>query len=657
MTMQLNSLEQYLDEFGKNMMSAREKKIEPKWNRNLQVINGKDFYPEICEGEFKKGEAEKWRSKSIINIVRPKVYNIYSMILDIILPNDELLFTLQPNDFPMMGELPQEYKDFEEKAKNLHMKAIQQQLKERKADRQYFRKLLSLLIYGMAWSKYNLEAVTYRGYRPIGGGMNEQGQQQVRWMPYQEQKQVIGHDYVPIWQMYWDMEADKIEDGHGCFQRKLIDLFELASKKGEDWYIDTAIDRVIEEWEQNQATKLDSLDPGLRAVAQRKKTIDNREHWVRVPQKLIDKFEKEELELIKKDKETDIDILMEDQETGEEGYILVETANGKIIRYKSRPNSWQPYRKCIWEENLDQTDNPAAGPPDLMEHVQYIYTGLFRAFIDNKKLSGNIREAIKRKFFQDPSQLKHMHPGIQIDISDDCTDARQAIVPLPMQDVGPGILEAIGLIYQLKDMVSMHPEILQGSTIPKHKPDTAYEISQLMENAGRYVGQGIRNIDEALIEPEIKDMYEFNMADPTFPDNAKGNFKCTPGGFINYKNRIISVQKLKELLALVLSSDFLANEAKIRAYLDEIHINLGYDPKKFLKTDEEKQEEQQRHIEMQERARAQAFQDLMVQTQIETQGKIAIEREKAKGKAQEGESQFQRDILKQLAFPGERKAT
>ena len=110
-------------------------------------------------------------------------------------------------------------------------------------------------------------------------------------------------------------------------------------------------------------------------------------------------------------------------------------------------------------------------------------------------------------------------------------------------------------------------------------------------------------------------------------------------------------------MALVLSHELLAGEAKLRPHLEIIYENLGFTAEKFLKTEEEKQQEQQQRIEQEAHARAQALQNLRDQAQIETESKIAeieakggVELEKiaAEGGEDSGQAEesFQRDIIK-----------
>lgn len=79
---------------------------------------------------------------------------------------------------------------------------------------------------------------------------------------------------------------------------------------------------------------------------------------------------------------------------------------------------------------------------------------------------------------------------------------------------------------------------------------------------------------------------------------------------------------------------------------------MGFEPDKFLKSEEEKKKESEENARIQEEARAKAIQDLYTQTAIETESKIAIEDAKADRKAEGEEDNFQRDMVKQIGAGG-----
>ncbi|HEA68106.1 MAG TPA: hypothetical protein ENI07_14975 [Desulfobacterales bacterium] len=642
----LNNLANYLKENDQLWIDRRKKEQEPKWNRNLMMIRGDDPFPEFKKDDKGGTQGKTWRWGGVINIVRVKVYAVYGMLLDILLPNGQIPFTLElsPAD---VDDLSGEDKKIEEKAMAKQKRAIAQQFSDRKADRQLHKSILSLLYYGLSWKKYNIKEVKSKFFKRVNNLPDNvilfdpnQRRETDRFKKVKDSKDVPGNGFRSVWSIWYDMEVDfdKLEEGQGVFERDLISLYDLrqkANKPEKDGYIKAVIERVILEHDKEALIESpDGFKPGLREVARRKLVIDNREHWIRVPLNLIEQFEKDELGSIKKGEEASVDYYPDEEETGHEVHILVETADDEIIRYMRRKDKSLPYKLNVWEENLDQSNDPGSCPPDNMVWVQRLYTGLIRGYLDNLRLAGDVILALKKKYFQDPSQVDNgISPGMTIDLTDEAIRAADAIEQIVIQNVGEAYLAGIGLVERLTDIVSMLPQLLHsGVTLPKNKPNTAFEASQLEKNAGKYIGQGVRNIDEYDIEPSVWDNYEYNMMDPDFDQEAKGNFRPVAGGFTNFKNKVLTTLQIREILGLVLSHELLIADAKTRPHLEILYESVGFNPDNFLKSEEEKRQDFEERTQIQEQARAQAIQDLMAQTQIEAQGKIALENAKTKGK-------------------------
>jgi hypothetical protein len=184
-------------------------------------------------------------------------------------------------------------------------------------------------------------------------------------------------------------------------------------------------------------------------------------------------------------------------------------------------------------------------------------------------------------------------------------------------------MSGIQLMMQLKDDVSMIPTILQGFTLPKHQPDTAYELQQLTTNSGKYIGQAIRNNDEMFIEPEITDLYEYNMIYGE-DESLKVNCKVQANGFTSFLNKEVRGQRIQQILTLLLSSEILLPYVDIEPHLDVIYEALDEDPKRFVKNEERRAQEQQAQMQAQSQAQQQALQAEQAKAGIDAKKEIAV---------------------------------
>jgi len=113
------------------------------------------------------------------------------------------------------------------------------------------------------------------------------------------------------------------------------------------------------------------------------------------------------------------------------------------------------------------------------------------------------------------------------------------------------------------------------------------------------------------------------MKDPNI-NRGKGNYIAKALGFSSFENRVVRLHKTMQYLQLILSSEALMAESKLRPMLEEIAKMLDQNPETILKTPQEKQEEQKQMAEAQANAEMKAKKDYQEQLMLD------FEMEKAK---------------------------
>jgi hypothetical protein len=625
-------LSDYIDKLFDDFKQMREPD-EDKWQRNDDAVKGIDG---TRKKGWKKGEGEGWRSNTYIKLIKAKIFTAYAMLVDVFLQGGDVPFTLVQS--PHNGHIPEELQPVIDEAIEEMGDRIREQLRDRRADVETIKKFLSLAIYGMAWSKYNVLPVEHTFFE--ASEVDEETGMPVDFELRQTKKPVPGHEYKSVWSIFTDMEDDNLQTNRGTFDYDLASTFELRKKLGQPHYIDENIKKVISEFKDGETAAADdetNVPPGKRHPVKRKKVIPNKEFWGRVPIEDALDFEKD---FGLGDQAGDVDIK---ERSGEEVEVLIEKAGDEIIRYLRREPKRRPFKRCYWEESLDSASG--VGIADNLEDVQTVLNGMVRAFEDNKKLSANVITAIKRSFLA-PGQNESLTPGKQVEITEACDDVRQALQQIIIQDVGETLLSGIDLMLSMGDKVSQIPEIMQGLTLPKHKTDTLGEINWLMENAGKYLGMVIRNNDEHFVEPEILDIYIYNMKNEEY-DGQKVSCLIHATGFTSFQNKAQRQQKIMQLLQLILSDEELRAEAKVRPHLEELYKILDVDPDDYLKSSEEKRAEQQQRDE-QEAEELAAQQDLIEREAEEEREDKKLELTmKAQLDDARAENEFQRDLIRE----------
>lgn len=575
--------------------ATNRKPSETKWQRNTDAVKS------ISTGHWKKGEAEDWRSDTFYNITKTKCISAYALVCDMLLQGGKVPYALSVSPWSMVvyDDLPEVLRASVDEAIEDQTKHIGQQLMDCDADRSLMFGVMACAVMGETYAKKTVRTIIRRGYRQVSyappGMPPEEAQQYTRYEPWEEQIVAPAWEYVSNWDIFRDLETDDLKACAGIIHRAFFSPYELRNKKGMPYCLDCGIDRAIEDVASSSGGKGDSekgkMQPGLRELQHRERNIEVFEFWGRAPRRYVEDFERD-MEAQQAGFPEDVesyagkpDTLRNEEGKGDDVEIMAMVANRQIIRFARTKPEDRPFYRVAWEERVDEIGG--VGVADNLEDVQMVLNGAIRGFEDNKRLAGDVILAFKARFF---SGSPDIFPGKPIEVAEECDDARKAVQQITIQDVGQGYVDVIRIFERMGDVVSMIPQIAQGVR-PEKSADTAYELSQMLENAGKYLGSVIRNFDQCLIEPMITDFYKYNMLDPDAP--GKGDFVVKAQGFSSFQARIVRVQKLMQMLGLVLSSPVLLAEVNITEHLKEIYKAEDMDTDILLKSDADKQQEKE----------------------------------------------------------------
>lgn len=576
------------------------KTLQDKWEKSRENFLG------INLDTWKKKEGktdEAWRSDTHINMTRQKVSTAVAMVLVNMMQGGKINFDLLPSAWDKLTfqYLPQEIQEMTKMAIRNMKRQIEQQLTETNADRSFMRNVLSCALYGETVSKRVVGEVSRSGWRPkeIPGITNLTSipMDQIPYEPYTEDKKTLFWEYRPIWNIFRDLEEDDPRKSHGWIDRDLKEPHWLAGKKGQKFWIDSEIDKVLKEAQSTGQTNtnsiqeedINSLPPHLRNIQHRKKTIRILEYWGRMPTSDVKAFE-EWIKALKKDPEapapshTSMD--NEDEAMGKYEEVFAVVAGTRIVAFAKTKTEDRPFERAVWDDQLEETSG--SGVADNMKATQLTLNGAIRAFEDNKKLSGNVITALKRRLID--KMDKTLGPGSVVEISEDCDDVRQAIQPIVIPDVGATLLDLISLMEKYADDDSMIPKIQQG--ISSQGKETAFEVNQRLEASGNYIAGVIRNIDEHLVEPNITAYYNRNMKDPDVK-MGKGSYTVKALGYSSFQNRFVLVTKLQQFLNLLLANEQIAIKYDLDKLIARMGASLDVDTTEFEKSPEQLQAEQQ----------------------------------------------------------------
>jgi len=554
------------------------KSIEEKWQKNEHAFKG------VSEGIWKAKEGADWRSNTFIMLTKIKVLTAYSMVIDMLLQNGQLPFSLalSPLDEIAMEDLPPDKQEILQDQIDDMTGLIQQQILDCKGDMEVMKCVMSGAKLGETYWRSFVHDIKRSGFRQVN--MAPRGTANAerfnRFEYFERTITAPGFEYVSCWDMFRDLETDDMQKSRGYCQREYVSPYDLRQLKGQPYYLDDAIDRVIQNYAKGLSQgKKDNLKPGLRNIKNRYNTIEKLTFWCRVPRRVLENFQAE------LEGSQTAALATDFVNDGNELEIGAVMAENEVIRLITdlRPES-RPHGRVVWEIDLDGTSG--VGVSDNVESIQMVLNGMVRAFEDNKKLSANIIAAIKKSLLIDWSG--EFKPGETLEVAEEARTAAEAIQQIIFQDVGETLLSGIGLMERYADEVSMLPKILQGAVHEKQKVDTLGEINILQANAGKYIGSVIKNYDDGMIEPIVSRFYEYNMLDETVT-RGKGNYIAKPQGFAGFQEKVVRLSKILQALQIVLNSPQVQQETRLKHFLEKLFKGFDIDPQLAFKTKEEKE--------------------------------------------------------------------
>ena len=581
----------------------REKLLEPGWNRHREAFMG------IMTGWWK---ATGDQSDTHIGVTRQKVVAGVALVMDQELQGGDIPFTLVPS--PMenitLEDLPPEQAKSISEAIEDMSDVIKQQLTDCQADGVLSRNILSGALYGESIAKYYVHTLVTPGWQQVQpqGVPGIQAAPDAPWEQIETSRTGPGWGYVSVWKIFRDLEAEVIRKGAGVIERDMVSAHYLRGKKGKAFWRDDAIDRLISYAtqpgdESSTPENQQQLQPALRDVPHRWKNLDFKECYLLAPRSAVEAFERQVLEEDKA-KQTGVGSYIPpnvndlfgyetENEAGDDIAVAVGyagcsghgTNNEEIVFYRRLPPEEWPYYRFVWQDQLDEVGG--AGVADSVEQAQKMLNGSVRAFEYGKKMSSSPIIGVKERMLVDGKAPDTVTAGMVVRIGDDARNINDAMSVFTVPDVANGIVPLIDLAFRVSEEDSMIPRTAQG--LSQSEKMTAYQVAQLVEKAGKYIGQVIRNVDN-MLEEIITDFYNYNMRDPDL-DVVKGNYMVKPMGFTTYQDRIVRVQNLMQFLGLLLNNPLLAAEYKMGEIAEDIGKALNIRVERFRKSPEDKQAE------------------------------------------------------------------
>ncbi len=579
----------WLREYYKWCQQERATLVEPVWGMAYDAFMGR--YSSQWLDKWKSLEGNDWRCKVFVRFGRRKVISAVAQIEDVLFQGGGFPYNIKPTPVPEDARGMVLPKEIAQARSELMSKKIEDVLVECKYDRTLRSSILEKAIYGMSVHKcpvikqkrkmqYQLQIPRLAsGIDMVFGSQLAMKYARHSMVPTDTSIAVVEHH--SIWDVFWDMEADNFQEGMGVCIRKMMSPGMLDRMKGKPGFDDAAIDRVVSAvgTQQYGAGAKTGVNPERGQLGRYKNNIEVVEFWGRVPVKELRNssgYEAGSFYNLDTDaREVEVTAVV----AFGSGIDAVEI---RPVMPNNLPLEHRPVHEGFWEDTPHSTIG--VGILENIQDATLMINGGYRSLIDNKALSSNLMLAYIENALT-PGQNLNPRTGGKIELQSWVQDINKAVQWFSPPDTSDGLINMINLAERFGDEDSGHPRLMQGETA-KHQPNTAFEMSQLVQAANKQLGRCIRNQDEQQIEPDIESIYHFLMA--TDPDeNVKGDYQVQATGFAAYSDRVLKGQELIRLIQFQLSNENMARLLRYEEASREAWKVASFDPDQFLMTQEE----------------------------------------------------------------------
>ena len=170
---------------------------------------------------------------------------------------------------------------------------------------------------------------------------------------------------------------------------------------------------------------------------------------------------------------------------GDEVEVMACTVGGFLVRYSRQDPDSRPFAFAKCEDNIEE--NTPWGIADNCEPLQLVVNGAMRSFEDNKKLSANVITALKRRYIKG-KMPEDITPGMKLELSEDCDDARKAIQSIVIPDVGESLVSLLTMAMPM--LAPMDPRRVSA---PRGSPRLNPRASKILPPSCTPTAAGIKN--------------------------------------------------------------------------------------------------------------------------------------------------------------------
>jgi hypothetical protein len=408
-------------------------------------------------------------------------------------------------------------------------------------------------------------------------------------------------EFVPVWDIYPDMQADTMEDAQYIFQRYSYSRADLVALAKRPDFNTKAIKKYIKAFPDGNAEKetfetelmtMGDDDSGL--IQDNRKRYELTEFWGYADADLL-----RDAGVLEPGEEED-----EEELTGEV-FANVWLLGDVVIKAVPAPIEGVEYPYYFYFYDKDETSFFGEGIASVMRDTQQLFNSSVRQMLDNSAICAGPIFEVNLDLLADDEDPTDIHPfRVFMRHGDGVTANAPAVRSYSVNSHTQEYLQLAELFSRYADETTAIPRYLQGqaqgSTAGAGR--TASGLSMMFGAANIMLKDQVRHFDDGVTKPFITNMYHWNMQ---FNDDPaiKGDMSIEALGSSSLVAKEVHTERLSQLMqgtANPMDAPLFKRSEMWRDVLKYFDLNSNY-----LRTEEEVQQMQMEQTATQEAARVQ----------------------------------------------------
>jgi len=383
---------------------------------------------------------------------------------------------------------------------------------------------------------------------------------------------VPSYEWRDPWNIFPDRACgENIQNGEGLFDRDFLSYKQLRALKGTPGYIETAINKVLEEGPKEG--KIEAGNPS--------ETGDRSKHRFTVWYYYGS--------ISRADLLAAGSLKAEDQ-TAERAHAICTLVNDTVIRAVLSPleSGEFPYHAVPWQRRAGHWAGVGIGEQIAMP--QRMINAATRTMMNNAGKSAGSITVLDRGSVEPADTNWALTPDKLFFKKSDATtdDVRKAFAFFQIPNATPQLMSIVEYSLRLAEESTSIPLVTQGQSGPT-QPET-FGATQLQNNNANQLLRSIGySFDDCITEPVVLQSYEMLLLDDSVPDDEKGDWTINAHGSTAFVERAIQDQTIQAMGAFVKDPAYGTNPKKWFAeFMRTKHLNptvFQYTPEEQAKID------------------------------------------------------------------------